>query len=199
VPRTVLFLLLVLLAGACRRVEPRLPREPDEPAVPHGGAAGASDADPFFRSFLGRAPPEIPRRGTWVNASERLSLERLRGKVVVLQFAFLGCQACGWLTPWLVAWHERYAPRGLAVVYLDNGRADALDALQAAHVDQGLPFPLFHDRLGRPIADYGVRAFPCVYVLGRDGRVVWEGVATGREAEIESAVVRALAVPATAR
>jgi thiol-disulfide isomerase/thioredoxin len=202
-PRTSLSRALPLAAGVlaaalagCVRTEPRLPREPDETLVPAGGAAGASDADPLYRSFLGKPPPALPRRGTWVNASKPLSLEALRGRVVLLQFAFLGCAACRPLTPYLVGWHDRYEKAGLTVVYVDNGAADTREALEAAHVDEGTPFPLFHDRTGGAIAAYGVRAFPTVYVVDRSGVVVWEGVATGLEAHVEAAITAALARPA---
>jgi thiol-disulfide isomerase/thioredoxin len=131
-----------------------------------------------------------------VNSEKPLSLEALRGRVVVLQFAFLGCGACRMLTPFLVEWHRRHVASGLTVVYVDNGAADTREALEAAHVDEGLPFPLFHDRTGGAIAGYGVRAFPTVYVLDRSGVVVWEGVATGYEAHVEAAILAALARPA---
>ncbi len=42
-----------------------------------------------FRSFKGRVPPEIvSSERHWVNASRAVTLERLRGKVVWLQFNF---------------------------------------------------------------------------------------------------------------
>ncbi len=42
-----------------------------------------------FRSFKGRAPPEIvSSERHWMNASRTVTLERLRGKVVWLQFNF---------------------------------------------------------------------------------------------------------------
>jgi thiol-disulfide isomerase/thioredoxin len=160
--------------------------------LPAGAAAGSSDADPFFLSFAGRVPPGLPRRASWVNAARQESLETLRGRVVLLDFSFLGCGACALLNPHLVEWHRRYAEKGLTIVYVDNGRSDTLEALQAWHVDHEIPFALLHDRLGRAILDYGVRAFPTVYLLGRDGRVVWEGVATGLESSLESAIVQAL-------
>ena len=196
-----LVLLLAAASGAagCVRHDPRGPREPEEAALAPGTAAGTSDADPLHGSFLGRLPPRLPRRGTWVNLrAGSASLEDLRGRVVVLDFAFLGCGACDLLTPWLVEWHRRHAEQGLVVVYVDNGAQDTLDALQGWHLDHQVPFALFHDRLGRAVADYRVRAFPTVYVIGRDGRVVWEGVATGAEAYVDAAISQALAAPAPA-
>jgi hypothetical protein len=42
-----------------------------------------------YSSFLGKAPPELQvPEGGWFNASTPLSLEKLRGKVVWLEFSF---------------------------------------------------------------------------------------------------------------
>jgi hypothetical protein len=52
---------------------------------------GAAQEDPLFsNSYKGKAPPEIVSEpGAWINASEPLRLEKLRGKVVWLEFGFL--------------------------------------------------------------------------------------------------------------
>jgi hypothetical protein len=54
-------------------------------------ALGAAQDDPLFsNSYKGKAPPEIVSEpGAWINASEPLRLEKLRGKVVWLEFGFL--------------------------------------------------------------------------------------------------------------
>ena len=50
---------------------------------------GAQDPPkkPAFKSFLGKAPPAIEAaKDRWLNADEPLSLEKLKGKVVFLEF-----------------------------------------------------------------------------------------------------------------
>jgi hypothetical protein len=52
-------------------------------------AFGAQDRI-FSNSYKGQAPPEIvSEAGQWLNAKEALSLEKLRGRVVWLEFGFI--------------------------------------------------------------------------------------------------------------
>jgi peroxiredoxin len=180
--------------GGCVRAAapPRWSECDREPALPMNAAAGASDRDPLFNPFLGNPSPDRFVGGSWVNSERCLSLAALRGNVVVLAFAMVDCPACRTFVPRLVDWENRFAPQGATVIYVDNGRRDSLGALQKAACDEGLPFALFHDRLGHMVWAYGVRAFPTVYVVGRDGKVVWEGVVTGREDEAQQAFEGAL-------
>jgi hypothetical protein len=42
------------------------------------------------RSYIANRPPEVPIGGTWINTERPLSLAELRGKVILLQFGFIG-------------------------------------------------------------------------------------------------------------
>ena len=98
------------------------------------------------------------------------------------------------MTPHLVKWHERYSSQGLTVISVDNGSADPLPAVQQ-HVGRGrLPFAVLHDAGGVLCNLYGVRAYPTQYLIGRDGRVAWEGqgYSDSDGAAIEREIQRAL-------
>lgn len=79
------------------------------------------------------------------------------------------------MTPHLVKWHEQYSSQGLTVVSVDNGAADPLSAAQK-HVERArLPFAVLHDANSALCDLYGVRAYPTQYLIGRDGKVTWQG------------------------
>ena len=43
-----------------------------------------------FNSYKGKAPPELAsEKDHWINSTEALSLEKLKGKVVWLEFSFI--------------------------------------------------------------------------------------------------------------
>ena len=160
--------------------------------LPGAQAPGKSDADPLYFSFLGREPPELAAGGTWINAADGPTLASLRGKLVLLQFAFLECPSCALMTPHLERWHQAYGPRGLVVLYVDNGLADRLESAKTTVAARKIAYPFFHDPEGKTLAAYGVRAFPTAYLIAPDGKVLWEGGPIGIEAALEERIVKAL-------
>jgi hypothetical protein len=96
------------------------------------------------------------------------------------------------MTPHLVRWQNDHGPRGLTVVYADDGRRDALAAMQARIRDEGWTFPVFHDATGAAMTTYAIQAYPTAYILDRTGRVVWEGIPVFDPAATERAIVAAL-------
>ena len=187
-------------APAEPRAEATTPSPREVSAAPAGGAglrpgaqaAGTSDSDPYFRDFIGAEPPELPREGTWITPATATTLVGLRGQVVYLQFAFLGCSACALTMPHLSHWHEAYGPRGLVVLYVDNGLTDRLPAARDGIAARGMTYPVFYDTEGKALLAYGIRAFPTAYLIGKDGKVIWEGNPLGIEAKVEEAIVKAL-------
>jgi hypothetical protein len=151
------------------------------------------DALPLFRDLLGKEPPEFAPGGRWIRAPQALRLSSLRGRVVLLHFAFLACPACAGVVEKVARWRREYAAQGLSVLYVDNGRRDSYDLARAAALDGRLPFAIRHDANEATTIAYAVRAYPTTYVVGRDGRVAWQGVTVGAEAEVEAAIRAALA------
>jgi thiol-disulfide isomerase/thioredoxin len=184
-----------LAPSAPEAAAPPRPAPPSPgPAAPAGApppAAGTSDADPWFLSFRGKAPPELAADGTWV-VGPKATLASLRGRVVYLQFAFLECGGCVPMMPFLHAWHRDHAASGLSVVYVDNAGVDRLEHARREAAAQRIGFSFFHDTSGETVRAYGVRAFPTGYVLDRRGVVVWEGSPGGQEAAVEAAIRAAL-------
>jgi len=96
------------------------------------------------------------------------------------------------MTPHLVKWHERYNSRGLTLIDVDNGAQDPLPAVQAHVKTAGLPFPVLYDAAGATSRAYGIRASPAAYLIGRNGKVVWEGHPGGDISALERAIEKAL-------
>ena len=96
------------------------------------------------------------------------------------------------MTPHLVKWHERYSSQGLTIVDVDNGAMDSLAAVQSHVKSARLPFAVLHDVAGTTSRTYGVRAYPTAYLIGRDGKVIWEGHPGGDMMAIERAIEKAL-------
>ena len=96
------------------------------------------------------------------------------------------------MTPHLVKWHQQYNSKGLTVIDVDNGAIDKLPAVEDHVKSERLPFAVLHDTAGATCRTYGVRAFPSAYLIGRDGKVVWEGNPGGDMSALERAIEKAL-------
>lgn len=71
---------------------------------------------------------------------------------------------------------------------MDNGQIDSMDEVKESVKKDGVPFPVLWDKDGASCAKYGIRAYPAGYLVGTDGKVVWEGVPSGENPEIEKAL-----------
>jgi len=125
------------------------------------GAAGAAPS-------VGARPPALSV-ASWHNTPRPLSLEQLRGHVVLLDFWGVWCSPCRAEMPQLVALHDRLAARGLVVLTVHTPqKATLLPAYLAEH---RLTLPVAVDT-GETARAYGVDAFPTHILIDAAGYVV---------------------------
>ena len=118
-----------------------------------------------------------------------LDLERLRGKVVLLDFWASWCEPCRHSFPWLNAMQAKYEDRGLVVigVNVDRDRADAERFLR----DVPATFRIVYDPAGALATRYDVPGMPSSYVIGPNGDIVGRHIGfrnslrAEREAELQ--------------
>ncbi len=96
------------------------------------------------------------------------------------------------MTPHLVKWHERYSSHGLTIIEVEDGSVDPFPAVQAHVAGRRLPFPVLYDQNGGVGETYGIQAYPTAYLIGRDGKVVWEGNPVANPGGMEKAIQQAL-------
>lgn len=148
------------------------------------------------RSFIGQTPPEFPPGGTWINTDGPLTLTHLRGKVVLVQFSFIGCSFCRLMDPYLGKWHNQYSADGLVVIEIDDGSTDTLAEVREWAAKDEIRHPVYYDREGALSAAYGIHSYPLRFLIDRSGKVLWEDGGWGGEdgvARNESAFRKALA------
>jgi len=158
-------------------------------AAPPSTAAGGGMAD----AADGAAPPWVGL-GPWFNSSP-LTLEGLRGRVVLVDFWTFGCINYINTLPHLQRWHERYAARGLTIVGVHTPEF-AFERDPAA-----VQRAIRRHRLGYAVAmdnDYATwqawrnRYWPALYLIDRGGRVVFHHVGEGDYAHIERQIEQVL-------
>jgi len=113
-----------------------------------------------------------------------LSLEGLRGRVVLLNFWATWCLECRAELPLLRQLQRDYTARGLTVLAV-NYREEAGTVRQYAR-ELGLTMPLLLDSTGAIRQSYGVIGLPTSFLIGRDGRAVARAIGPRDWASVEA-------------
>ena len=146
-------------------------------ALRGGGNAFAARATPAARSLpnLGRAP-EFIGISAWLNTpNERpLTLGKLRGKVVLVDFWTYSCINCIRTLPHLHAWYAAYRKDGFEIVGVhtpefafEHVRGNVASATHDLHVT----WPVALDNDYKTWNAYSNEYWPAEYLIDRQGRV----------------------------
>jgi thiol-disulfide isomerase/thioredoxin len=137
-----------------------------------------------------RAAPEFTGADHWLN-SPPLTLDGLRGKVVLVEFWTRECINCIHVLPHTKALYEKYASKGLVVVGVHTPEYDEehdLASLRDAIGKYQITWPVAVDNGYRIWDAYGNRYWPAVYLIDQNGRVVYHYVGEGNYDGIEQRV-----------
>ncbi len=116
-----------------------------------------------------------------------LSLERFKGKILLVDFWATWCPPCRAEVPHLVAAYDKYKAKGFEIVGIsfDKDRS-ALDNYLSANK---MTWPQYFDGLGwnnKVGKTYGIRSIPSMVLLDGDGKVVSTNLRNGGlERELE--------------
>ena len=75
----------------------------------------------------------------------------------------------------LVKWDETYRKQGLAIIDIDNGAIDKMDAVKASVEKAKIKYPVAWDADQKTCEAYGIRSYAHSFLIGTDGKVAWEG------------------------
>lgn len=130
---------------------------------------------PPAESYAGTDPAfEFPDGLTWFNVSEPLTFERLRGKMVLLDFWTQGCINCQHIFPDLERLEEEFG-HSLAVIGVHSGKysEEQEDAAVAEAIARyGLKHAVVNDPDFIVWRQWGARAWPTVMLIDPRGNIV---------------------------
>ncbi len=138
----------------------------------------------------GNPAPEFRGIANWIN-SEPLTLEELRGKVVLVDFWTYTCVNCIRTMPFLKDWHARYADQGLVIVGVHSPEFEFEKATQNV-VDAaegfGLEYPIAQDNDFATWGAYRNRFWPAKYLLDQEGVIRYKHFGEGAYTETEQRI-----------
>ncbi len=118
----------------------------------------------------GRVLPKIVADG-WLNG-DAPTAEQLKGKVIVVNAWFTTCPNCLTEAPSLVETHAAYRDRGVVFIGLTPDRADQLADVEEFLSKTGITWPNGYGAF-ESLIDLDAEYFPAAWVIGRDGKIVW--------------------------
>lgn len=148
-----------------------------EPSGPVGGT-------------VGDLAPEFSRISNWIN-SEPLTMEGLRGKVVLIDFLTYTCINCINTYPYLREWNAKYKDKGLVIIGVHTPE------FEFEKVTENVVRNLAENRLTWPIAqdnDFGTwnaysnRFWPAKYLIDASGVVRYTHFGEGGYIETEELI-----------
>ncbi len=118
--------------------------------------------------------PDFPEGLQWLNSANPISLEHLRGKVVLIDFWTFCCINCMHVLPDLKKLEDKYA-KELIVIGVHSAKftneKDA-DAIREAILRYEIKHPVVNDNEFQVWQQYGVQAWPSFAIINPAGRVV---------------------------
>ena len=143
---------------------------------------------------LGNAP-EFAGTGRWFN-SPPLTMKSLRGRVVLVDFWTYTCINCLRTLPYVRAWDERYARRGLTIVGVHTPEfafEKKAANVQRAIADEGVRYPVVQDNEFGTWNAFTNQGWPSKFLIDARGRVRYTHLGEGDYAETEAAIRALLA------
>lgn len=153
------------------------PASIDIKKVPDGRDTPVAQDRPLSKPMpkVGAVPPEVAAKD-WLNTEKALTLAGLKGKVVVVDFWATWCGPCVAGIPHLNKLHDEYGPKGLVILgFTDQSKAGI------ARFQKATPMKYVIGTGSELSAEYGVNGIPHAFIVGKDGKLAWEGDPNSKE------------------
>lgn len=120
--------------------------------------------------------PELAGIAAWIN-SNPLTMESLRGKVVLIDFWTYSCINCIRTQPYLNAWYDKYEKDGLVIIGVhapefafEKTENNVREASQKANIR----YPVALDNDFKTWNAYANRYWPAKYLIDQNGNIVYK-------------------------
>ncbi|RVT46788.1 redoxin domain-containing protein [Rheinheimera sediminis] len=138
---------------------------------------------------------EFPAGLPWLNVTQPLTMQQLKGKVVLLDFWTYGCVNCIHVIPDLHKLEQKYGHQ-LAVISVHSPKFEnekQLSTLTSIVRRYGMQHAVVNDVEFQLWRSYAVRAWPTFVLIGPDGKYVGQTSGEGRYDVLDQAIDQLLA------
>lgn len=132
--------------------------------------------------------PKIDGITEWIN-SPPLTLDQLKGKVILIDFWTYSCINCLRTLPYLKDWYAKYHDKGFEIIGVHSPEFDFeknLNNVKQAVVRLGIKYPVALDNQFVTWQNYNNQYWPAHYLIDKQGNVVYQHFGEGQYAETEN-------------
>jgi len=136
-----------------------------------------------------QAAPSLQGVTGWVN-SEPLTVDGLKGKVVMVEFWSSNCPNCMNALPHVLAWNDKYAKSGLVIIGVQvpaKGKNN-IATVKKMMADRGIKYPVAMDINHTTAKAYNVHQLPTYILIDKTGNSVYRKVGAGDYKSIENKI-----------
>ena len=166
-----------------------------KPPVLLATKSATANADRKVGGAVGDLAPEFGAIEAWIN-SGHLTMEELRGNVVLIDFWTYTCFNCINTYPFLREMHAKYADDGLVIVGVHSPEFEfekIYDNVVKATQEDALVWPMAQDNDFVTWRRYGNRYWPSEYLIDKDGVIRYTHIGEGAYTETENVIRELLA------
>lgn len=130
----------------------------------------------------------------WLN-SHPLKLDRLRGKVVLLDFWTYSCINCIRTLPHLKKFWDKYKNKRFTIIGIHTPEFEfekEIGNVKYAVKKYGISYPVLSDPSRNNWENYGNTYWPRIALIDTEGRIVYEHVGEGNYYQVEMAIMKEL-------
>lgn len=163
-------------------------------ALSLAGALAACSAGGEDGPVRPTAGEEAPAYAAATLEGDTVSLQSLRGSVVLLNFWATWCAPCRYETPYLQSLAEKHEAEGLRVVGVSMDTGDADEIIREFVGEYGVTYTILADPQMRGMEVYQIIGLPGTFLIDRDGTLRWlrYGPVSEGDASFEQALADAL-------
>jgi len=137
-----------------------------------GLAVTLGPTPPGLAAAVGSPAPDIASE-VWLNGAPA-TIADFRGRVVLVEFWTFGCYNCRNVEPYVKAWHQRYADRGLVVIGVHSPEfkyEHNVEKVKRYIESHGITYAVPIDNDFAIWNRFGNRYWPAMYLIDKRGMI----------------------------
>lgn len=142
--------------------------------------------------FVNNGPaPELAKLTNWMNTEKPLSINQLRGKVILVNFWTYSCNDCTTQIPNIQKWYNSYHEQGLEIIGVHTPRylfEKVSGNFTNAVNSMGITYPVAQDNDFKTWTAFHTQFWPTTFLIDQNGNIVYTQLGNDKTAKTEKAI-----------